>query len=179
VTTSTDKPVVTQTVVTPRPKPPDKELYDVINFIIVDKNIDMRLRLMSHSENNLSADDNIFLEERVYEEPNSLENDRSIISEINSSQNNTRISAKDKDHILRQKKTLKDFVWDNGRLGFSNHDTSDYYIFSPPLFSCDSTIAFVRIHYICKPFLCGTDQVYALTKKDGHWTSKVETFHIH
>ncbi|WP_018342056.1 hypothetical protein [Cytophaga aurantiaca] len=80
-------------------------------------------------------------------------------------------------YILAEKRRLKNFRWDNQRLGFNLENTNNWYVFSLPYFSKDKKTALICIRSLCKPFLCGDGYVLLYRFENNQWTStKVDSW---
>jgi hypothetical protein len=87
------------------------------------------------------------------------------------------LTKKDISFMLAERERLKDFIWNNQRLGFNLSNENNWYEFSLPYFSRDRKTAIIVVRDLCKPFLCGSGSALLYQYKDGHWTSsKVRTW---
>lgn len=64
---------------------------------------------------------------------------------------------------------LKNFYWDNTRLGFNASNEKEWYQFSVPLFSRDSTKIVMHMYWTCNQFMCRDETPILVKKEQGHW----------
>jgi hypothetical protein len=76
----------------------------------------------------------------------------------------------DIEEMLLQKEKLKQFRWDNTRLGFELLNRENWYCFSIPLFSKDRKKVVMMIRDLC-PGLCGSGRTIVFTNENNKWTS--------
>lgn len=81
------------------------------------------------------------------------------------------LTKEDIEHMLSQKAKYTSFKWDNSKLRFDEANDKNWYCFSVPLFSKDSTKAIIMIRDLC-PGLCGSGSTVLYTKQNGVWTSQ-------
>lgn len=158
------------------------DLYEPLQFVISDQQLDKRLGIkaipISLSEN--------FLAERLID----TLGDSSIVEikegklvlkdSFSISIHPPRVlTHEDIDFMLNQQRILKDLYWDNSRLGFNASNTKEWYEFSVPLFSCDSSKVVMQMYSTCDQFLCRHDTPILLTKNEGHWTADIGAVVFH
>lgn len=80
--------------------------------------------------------------------------------------------------MIQQKENIKEFEWDNSKLGFNLSNENNWYSFSVPLFSKDKNKAVMKISSLCQG-LCGTGNTVVFTKKNGKWTSATTGLWLH
>ena len=80
------------------------------------------------------------------------------------------LTVEDIDYMLNQKDELKNFMWNPSKLGFSNSNNDNWYIFSVPLFSKDRNKAVMMIRDLC-PGLCGGGRTVVFIKEGSTWES--------
>lgn len=95
----------------------------------------------------------------------------SVVPLLSQGQSIQCLTKTDIDYILSEKERLKNFQWNNQRLGFNLKNTNNWYVFSIPSFNKDQTIAFIQIRDLCKPFLCGSSYTLIYTFKNNQWHS--------
>ena len=84
----------------------------------------------------------------------------------------------DIDDMLLQKEKLKQFWWDNTRLGFELLNREYWYCFSIPLFSKDRKKAVMMIRDLC-PGLCGSGHTVVFISENNKWTSHTDAGWLH
>ncbi len=158
-------------------------IYKVVQFIIQDQHLDRRLgfralpiEISTH-----------FIQERAID---TVDRDNSFV-EIKDGKFKLRESAtfylkprqcltkEDIATMSDQLTALKDFRWDNTRLGFDTENKKEWYEFSVPLFSKDSSKVLMKMYWRCDQFLCGHDTAILLTKENGLWTSEADFIAVH
>jgi len=153
---------------------PNADLYEALQFVISDQLLDMHLGIKTTP---ISVGEH-FLAERLIDTV-----DNSSIFEIKDGQLVLKdsfsisihpprvLTREDIDFMLKQQRTLKHFYWDNSRIGFNASNTKEWYEFSIPLFSSDSSKVVMQMYWTCDQFLCRHDTPIVLTKEDGHWAA--------
>jgi hypothetical protein len=160
-------------------------VYDLLQFVIEDQELDKTHGLRLDPEENCSLDksDKDFLQDLVVEEPvsDTLTNSGKYEVKIPTTfeLKMTRcLTQDDVDFMLNQKIKNKTLQWDNSRLGFDLNNSNDWYVFSVPLLSRDKQKAVMMVRDLCKG-LCGQGWTLVLTKENGKWTSEKGLSRIH
>jgi hypothetical protein len=81
-------------------------------------------------------------------------------------------------HMLAEKRRLKNFSWNNQRLGFNLANKNSWYAFSLPYFSKDKKTTLISVRSLC-PGLCGNGYVLLYQFQNNEWTSTQVDFWIH
>ena len=158
---------------------PDAEIYDFMNIVIKDQNLDRMggLALEPQPDIDLSERDEIFLKSLLIDTTR-----KQKVDEASTDLFNTNISSSfgqldkcltraDIDFMLEQKAHHAGFAWDNARLGFNSSNTESWWVFSIPLFSKDGSKAVMMIRFLCKG-LCGTGWTVLFRKENNKWISQ-------
>jgi hypothetical protein len=82
------------------------------------------------------------------------------------------IDKNDIHEMLLQKEKLKNFFWDNAKLGFNSSNRDHWYSFSIPLFSKDRKKMVIKIEDLCTG-LCGGGGIYVFNNENNKWTSTI------
>ncbi|MBI3220580.1 MAG: hypothetical protein HYZ44_13785 [Bacteroidetes bacterium] len=158
------------------------DLYEALQFVISDQQLDKRLGIKTTP---ISLSEH-FLTERLID---TLDN--SSIIEIKEGKLVLKdsfsisfhpprvLTREDIDFMLNQQRILEDFYWDNSRLGFNTSNTKEWYEFSIPLFSRDSSKIVMQMYWTCDQFLCRHDTPILLTKDEGHWAADTGPVVLH
>jgi hypothetical protein len=88
------------------------------------------------------------------------------------------LTANDVDDMLRHKKSLTGFKWDNSRLGFNLSNRKNWFSFSIPLFSRHKDKVIMKIESLC-PGLCGTGYTVIFVMENGKWVSHSSGYWYH
>jgi hypothetical protein len=151
------------------------EVYKVIHRVIADQGLDKNLGIDLNPTEAQSLSQ-YFLNQMLLDTTQeasviAIENGKLIIkdSAIFLMSRKKWLTQEDVDHMLTQKEKLKDFQWDNARLGFNSGNEREWYEFSVPLFSKDSTKIVMEYQWRCNQFLCGHDVPVLLTWENGIW----------
>ncbi len=163
----------------------DDEVYELMQFVIADQELNKTYGLQLASEENCNSDisDKEFLTDLIKDE---IINDTPIDSgkfglfipikfEIKLKKC---LTQDDVDFMLNQKIENTNFQWNNTRLEFDSNNTKDWYVFSVPLFSKDKMKAVMMVQHLCEG-LCGQGWTLLLTKEDDKWTSQKGSSWIH
>ena len=161
------------------------EIYDLVQFVIADQGLVKTHGLQIEPEENCNLDksDKDFLTGLIVDEPISDTTTYSGKFELTIPTTfeirlTKCLTQDDVDFMLNQKTENKTLKWDNSRLGFDLNNSSDWYVFSVPLFSRDKKKAVMMVRHLCKG-LCGTGWTLLLTKENGTWTSEKGLSWIH
>ena len=154
------------------------EVYDLLQFVIEDQELDKTHGLRLDPEENCSLDksDKEFLKDLIVEEPvsDTLTNSGKYELKIPTTfefKLTRCLTQDDVDFMLNQKIENKTMQWENSRLGFDPNNSNDWYAFSVPLLSRDKQKAVMMVRHLCKG-LCGRSWTLLLTRENGKWTSE-------
>lgn len=163
----------------------DDEIYDLLQFVIVDQELEKTygLQIDPEENTNLGKIDKEFLTDLIIDEPKIDTTNTSgkfeLTIPITFEIKHTKcLTQDDVDFMLNQQVENKTFKWDNSRLGFDLSDKKDWYVLSVPIFSKDKKRAVMMVRHLCKG-LCGTGWTLLLTNENGKWTSEKGLSWIH
>lgn len=168
----------------PPPDTSNQLIYDFLKMVIKDQNLDLNSGLdiepIEYYDIGKTAEQ-FFKENQIgvkqpKKEPSNLE-DLDIVS-FHSLDFETLLSLDEIEFMLREKKKIKQFKWDNKRLGFDLENSNYWYLFSIPLINKDETVAVIRYSHLCGG-LCGGGQTLIYTKEKRKWMPHVVGMWIH
>jgi hypothetical protein len=165
----------------------DKDIYEILEFVIkyqaLDKNFGLRIKPGDRCD--LNKEDKEFLTDLILESKplkdstvDSVDFKITVPLDTFSLGLQRCLIKEDVDYMLKQKETVKDFKWDNSRLGFDLDNTENWYEFSVPLFSADKSKAILLVSKLCKG-LCGSEQTFLIEKEEGKLISKTGFLYNH
>ncbi len=157
----------------------NQAIYDFMQRVILLKHLNLNYGLSLEPETrcDLSQDDSSFLKTLLIEEEEKKEKENGLIT-IYSMELKKCLSQNDIKDMLFQKEKLKNFNWDNARLGFNLGNSKNWYSFSVPLFSRDKKKVILMIRDLC-PGLCGTGSTVLFTQEKGIWNVSETSQWVH
>lgn len=155
------------------------EIYSIINIVIkkekINKSDGIDLRIQPYFD--LSQNDTAYLKTFLIKPKKKVKmirvpaTDSTFAYEIPesfSSQDKGLLTNADIEYMLCTRAKYKNLRWDNSKLGFSESNKKNFYIFSLPYFNKKHDLVLLSYDWLC-PGLCGSGKTIVLKKKGNGW----------